>query len=134
MYPSLHHRCVMTDIEVLTAWPAAQRMESSTVRQRKAPAHSKGLVSDPGLNSVAASRETTQRRTASWQAIVVGLVGFVIVRILLKVLLRFGASSHSTASMWMQHPSVTKRIHVRWAQRSCDAPEHANDLETSTQV
>ena len=65
------------------------------MRQRKAPTTSNGVVPDPGLVNLAARRETTQRRTASWQAIVVGLVGFVLVRILLKVLLRFGTRNHA---------------------------------------
>ena len=66
-------------------------MDAQGIRQRRAEATS---TSEPkvGLASLAARRETTQRRTASWQAIVVGLVGFVFVRILLKVLLRFGVS------------------------------------------
>ena len=91
----INHRTigVSTDMEMLTTGLAPQRMESPNVRQRKPPANSKGLVSDPGLSPLAARRETTGRRTASWQAIVIGLVGFVIVRLLLKVLLRFGASS-----------------------------------------
>ena len=122
-------------MEMLTSWLAPQRMESPNVRQRKPPAHSKGLVSDPGLNSLTERRETSERRTASWQAIVVGLVGFVVVRLLLKVLLRFGASSHHAASMRVKHSSFTKRIHVQWAQPSCDAHddahEHAKGLEPS---
>ena len=87
------------------------------MRQRKSPLNSKGMVSDPGLVNLATRRETTQRRTASWQAIVVGLLGFVIVRVLLKVLLRFGAlRDPSLTSTWTHNPFDTDNLHVQSAQ------------------
>ncbi len=92
--------CLLTLMEC-----RASRMDTPGIRQRKAGATASSEP-DVGLASLAARRETTQRRTASWQAIVVGLVGFVFVRILLKVLLRFGVTGKIVA-MHQQQASST---------------------------